>query len=332
VRPFRDMRRPQAFVSHAGESPVMMQATVTLAQNQILEPDASRFQNPFNTPMWIDEIRFRASLGAAGGGFRPPLLSIRASLQMGRAFLTNGYIPIGNFGKVLTNDPRDVSSFATINSYENENSFHCFKLAHPLFVPPNELLVPKFQYEGKYGDLGSIDVDVIYAGRSLPANFPTPKEQWHPWIAAFDTPPLAMTQGQSDSTLSTEAQLVNPFDEDLYIRHFIGRSAVILSGPAISTIAELCGTDVAPTTSASNFFRDTTVRATDSFGNILVRDATPFTHLFHYSDRAWTVNSKLPTKGFYIFQIDRNYNTTQASATGAVAVSMVGYRKVKVSP
>jgi hypothetical protein len=243
---------------------------------------------------------------------------------MGRAFLTNGFVPVGNFGKVLANNPS--ISFA-LNSYETDTTFHCLKLAKPLFVPAGETLVAKFQYESKYGDLGDLSVDVIYVGRSLPSDFPTPKEQWLPWIAAFDNPLLAFTAGQADSTLSTQSQLVNPFDEDLWIHRLIGRTQ--LSPPNGSFVyAELGGGINA--IAAVNVFRDTTVRATDSFGRILVRDATPFTHLFHYSDRSWTVSSVLQPKGYYLFQLDRAYTGTQAGWSAANCISMVGYRKVRV--
>ena len=76
----------------------------------------------------------------------------------------------------------------------------------------------------------------------------------------------------------------------------------------------------------------TLVSAQDSFNNILIRDRTPFAHVFDAIDRAWTVNCVLPPKGFYLFTVDRLWTTYNAEVrfVGTVDISMIGWREVRV--
>jgi hypothetical protein len=74
----------------------------------------------------------------------------------------------------------------------------------------------------------------------------------------------------------------------------------------------------------------TLVSAQDSFNNILIRDRTPFAHVFNFLDRAWTVNCVLPPKGYYLFTLDRLWASYGAGLTATVGISMVGWRDVQV--
>lgn len=76
----------------------------------------------------------------------------------------------------------------------------------------------------------------------------------------------------------------------------------------------------------------TLISAQDSFNNILIRDQTPFAHVFDFIDRSWTVNCKLPPKGFYLFTVDRLWSAYSAAVTATVGISMVGWREVSLYP
>lgn len=293
-------------------SPILLSSgELTIPKWSTVEPETTRMQNPFRTPMLIDEIRFRTN----ALGFFNGLMSSKVEILLGRSPLTNGMVPIGNLCKVLL-DGNFGSDGGALPYFH-----HTWKLPKPLYVPPEELLTCRLHYSGEFGGSATTVMQVTYAGRSLPSNFPRPKTQWLPWAAAFQTASLALTDGNSDETISDQADLVNPFDEPLRVQRFIGRT-LRNNNLAANELGQQAG-DQAPSTM-------TFVRAVDSFGNILVRDPTPFTHLFQFVDRTWTVNAVLPPKGFYLFQINRDYTITVANTSFAHAISMVGYREVKV--
>ncbi len=296
-------------------SPILLcSGRLTINFNQILEPDSSRMQNPFKTPMLIDEIRFRTDWGDTQVG--TDLLSARVEIKLGRTPLTKGFVPVSCLGKVILDQPY-------VNySPDNITRRHTWKLPKPLLVMPEDLLVCRLAYS-TYKSPESMSIEVAYAGRSLPSSFVPPEVISMPWATSFDVPLLAYTDGNSGQTLSTQSDIMNPFDEPMRVQRFLGRT--LRKNNQTDPHSELGGQagDSAP-------FTQTFVRATDSLGNILVRDPTPFAHLFQYCDRAWTVNSTLPPKGFYRFQVDRLYTATASNTFFAHAISMVGSHEVRL--
>lgn len=302
-------------------SPIVLSASVSVSANQILEPETTRLQNPYKTAMLLEEIRFRMPfvLGAASAEW-PPFLSVRAELRMGRLMMTNGFVPVGNLCRRTIEENGD--------SLGNANVWHTWKLAKPLYVPKGEFVIPRIQLDPRYGSpTSAMPIQVSYAGRSLPVDCPVPRSISLPWATHFDIPKLAYSSGNTDSTISTPGQLVNPFEKSIFVQRFIGRtlrqSSETILGNTVNELGFFTGDSIPAST-------QTVVRAVDSFGNILVRDPTPFTHLFQFLDRSWTVNSMLSPKGFYIFTVDRNYTATVANLTFAHAISMVGYREVEL--
>lgn len=326
--------------------PILLSGQVTLAPGGSAELPQERMINPLNTAMLIDEIRFRTPpIYESGTGYLfGSHLAIRCGLRMGRIDLTNGYIPVANFGKVTleeTNAGIVVSGQGrTIGAPQAFiTARHTWKLPKPLYVPRGEYLVPRMYYDPVYNNTlfpgtvaPSITVDVSYAGRSLPPDFPVPKSIAMPWVTSFLIRPLAITSGNTQTSVSNQANLVNPFDKPMFIQRFIGRS--LLFGGAANGSLPFQPVELANATidGSEQAYLCTSVRAVDSLNNILVRDPTPFTHLFQYMDRSWTVNSQLPAQGFYIMTVEQQYNKTSAPTTAylAHAISMVGYREVEL--
>lgn len=273
-------------------SPVLLQGTVTVSPGIKQELPYGALQNPFKTAMLVDEVRF--SYNELSGNSTNIVL--QAEMSVGRMQLTNGTVPLRSFGRAL--------------NYQDTRTDLCFtwKLPKPLYLSAEELLVISVYFLPGYL-VTQRTVTVVVAGRSLPSNFPPPAVVHYPWVTTY-IPPYISSADSLDT--SQESQLCNPFNEELHVQRFTARYDNMTNS----------GTD-----EYSNITEEfTTVRAIDSFGNILVRDPTPLFHLMQAPTRSWTVNARLASKGFYLFTVERFW--AAIAAAGSVAISMVGHHDV----
>lgn len=279
--------------------------------------DTTRLENPFQAPMWIDEIRFRIP-----GGNTVEWSSISIELKLGNLSLTRSNVPIGLFGKVLTDQNFDSDSGT---QYE-----YTWKLPKPLFIPARELLRPTVYFQA-YAGATSRTVTILYVCRPLPRDYPTPKNLQVPWVSYFQPPNLTLPSASADrSDASTPSDLYNPWDQDLHVQRFIGR---LLPRNVASEMQNLMSLDSAKVDLTTGLVTTgTLVSAQDSMNNILIRDPTPFGHVFDFIDRSWTVNCILPPKGFYLFTVDRLWSNYAAALTASVCIGMVGWREVRFYP
>jgi hypothetical protein len=139
---------------------------------------------------------------------------------------------------------------------------------------------------------------------------------------------------------STPSDLYNPFEPELHVQRFVGRFLNFQIGnsgtPDDNNYGDLKGVmtfaDELVDFSNNIPLAGTFVSAQDSFNNILIRDPTPFYHVFAAIDRSWTMNCVLPPKGFYLFTVDRlwAYLETQFNYTAAatVGIGMISWRDV----
>jgi len=275
------------------ESPILMSTgVISLAANQQQEiTDVTRLQNPFRTPMLLDEVRFiMADFGQKN--------FLQAKFRLGRTSLTRDYTPIGNFCKNM----RGNCSVLT------------WRLPKPLYIPANEYLVPHIR--NTFTSTRSLEV--IYAGRSLAADAPVPKSMFVPWVAAYQAPSVASTgaTGTDTTVVSSEADIVNPLDETVYVQRFIGRYQSV----------DALGNSEPP----AQYLDNTLIRAVNHEGTIMVKDSTPFGNLFDYTTKVWPAGTVLPPKGFFLFEIQRDFTGFTVSETTAPIISMVGYREVQL--
>src|ERR1700733_11938940 len=124
-------------------SPILLTAHISIPPGGAMGvADSTRLENPFQGPMWLDEVRFRipnpTSVSAAAGvGWS----SLRVELKLGDIPITNGYGPISLLGKVLQEASSNTDEPAgTNNALLDEASLQSFtwKLPKPLYIPARE--------------------------------------------------------------------------------------------------------------------------------------------------------------------------------------------------
>ncbi len=310
-------------------SPIILQAQISppAGGGSFGLADSTRLENPFQTPMWLDEIRFRMPI-PEGGSRGQAWSSLSIELRLGNTPITRSFVPISLFGKVL-NDSRDFGE-SGVNGGTTPYSPDVFtwKLPKPLFIPAREFLRPTL-YFTPYSGAPATTVTIMYCCRPLPAGTPAPQVMQIPWVSYFKPPNLTTPAAVDSSDQSTPSDLYNPWDEELHVQRFVGR----LMGQNLGEDQQhmsLASANINLNTGA--LVTGTLVSAQDSFNNILIRDRTPFAHVFDFIDRAWTVNCILPPKGFYLFTVDRLWSAYNPSPafTATVGISMVGWREVQV--
>lgn len=300
-------------------SPIVLQAQITppAGGGSFGLADSTRLESPFGNAMWLDEIRLRMPSADGTSSDATGWASLALELKLGNLNLTKGYVPISLFGKVLNSD--ELS--------ETQPGKFVWKLPKPLFIPAREFLRPTM-YLSPYSGAPASTVTIEYVCRPLPKGTQTPETLQLPWVSWYQTPMLATGSDQVGDQ-STPADIYNPWDEELHVQRFLGRLMVQGSNTEEANNMALCSAEINLATGALTV--GALVTAQDSYNNILIRDRTPFAHVFDSIDRAWTVNSILPPKGFYLFTFDRYWtNWVGTSRTAALGVSMVGWREVRL--
>lgn len=287
-------------------SPIMLSTSVTVPDAATRESEQTALTNPFRTAMLIDEIRLKLDIeGSAYSNtnlFRP-----RIQFHLGRMPLCNTFIPCLALTKFLCGGIPYLGQ-----TVDRSFLFIDWKLPQPLYIPPTEYLIPRVYNAPISGATPlSVTVAIQYVGRSLPSDYERPQKMYIPWLANYTSPVTAYNVSAEETT--TESDIVNPFNEPVYVQRFIG------------TTSDAYGANISPRGSLY-----TTTNAYDSFGNVLVRDRTPFSHLFTTMDKVWPAKSVLQPKGFYIFNTMRAFDglPSDGNTEYQYSITMQSYREV----
>lgn len=285
------------------ETPVVVGPDpIALLPNQIIGiSDTTKVRNPFRTAMWVDELRFRADP------------TVRVRLSLGRHPITNDFIPIPGLCKILNpiSEGRD-SPAAPFNFFgvPNPPFYWTWRMPKPLYVPSGEYIQTAFMLDSTLpGAPDSATVGYSIAGRSTLD--PPPKAVNMAYATTFGSGPIAGGLAVAQSFTSPDSALANPFNVPLRVQRFIGRELRV--APDIGPDFQL------------------TVRMGNSHGGVTIKDPTPFPDAFHYTDRAWTVNTRLVPKGFYsvVIRAPAGYVGPPAGQEpNHVFVTMIGHREV----
>lgn len=291
---------------------------------QLAVSDPTRLRNPLRTPMWLDSIVItpqylttpQTSFGASQA-----LGDLQIRLTLGREPLTNGFVPVMTLDKI-PNVSRGFNPNVGVTTPQVTALgawSYIWRFKRPLFVPANGYVVPEFFNTGKTQNVTYSNIVLTYRGRSLPAGF-QPKEVHIPWNTAFVGAVRDLDSPADWTEQSKETDLVNPFDEPLKTSRMNG--VVCVSGfPSWYT----------PT---NNFFfidqEYITVRMTDSMGGIIVRDPTPFGHLFQPLCASWPLSTVMQPHQNYLVMLDLNLNVSFAGIFASnklqPLIAISGYR------
>jgi len=303
-------------------NPIFLTANSTIASNSTGGVNSASLKNPTGGPMEVLEIRFQVKTDAnygsgVGGGF------LGCQLDLGKFALTNGFVPVWNFGRADSLIVESVGGTVATTSTYGE---YTWRLSKPLYVPAGAVIVPKFQHRGLFKN--QISVFVSYSGRTVSPKF-KPKSVHLPYAAAYASKVFNYNETGTDN--STETDLVNPHGEQLNLSCFTGRivnvdtqSLFALEAPiGSSTGGEECGA------------RSLLARMVDMNGRPIVSSFTPFRQAFGALTRSWEMGYKqvMDPISYYTVFLQKNLplvNSTNPQLIQAF-VGMVGWRDIVFS-
>lgn len=303
-------------------SPLHLSNSLVLRSGASGTVQPATLKNPMGQDMEILEVKFELS-GGLGASEASSLIfggTIWCDLVLGGIRITNGSIPVWNFGRAENLEAEwkyDSSDNITFSSYS-------WRLPRPLYIPAGMTLAPTFVHTGFIPD--DINVRIGYSARTV---FVKPKKVYVPWVAKYVSKSFNPITA-ADADASTDLDLVNPNPEPLNLQRFTGRAMRIYSTGG--------GTEGIPFTSlvpgpegfSSQFL---SVRITDSYGRPVVRSFTPFRSVFGSLTRSWDMDNgaQLDPESFYKVELVKAAQAvTGASATDAaqVFIAMVGWREM----
>jgi hypothetical protein len=262
--------------------------------------DSLMLMNTDRAPMVVESLRFRFT--------SPPnrLTWGTVRIKLGNYDITNGFVPIQAFSKLL-----DYSTEALLSRYA-----HVWPFPKPLLLMPQERISVSVYW--KHGAPNTFQVHAVgYAGSTI-QRLPTVREV--PYCSAF----LGASR-LDDSGLfaeqSNEYDLGNPHASPMFVEALTGR---LLSGTNATALWDQG--DYVDTT-----WRKITVRMEDSQGNAIQKVPVPFCNAFDQLRRRWSIKTWLPPKAFFIARVEGDLNSTQATHNYFVPlIGIVGTRQERI--
>jgi hypothetical protein len=299
-------------------SPLLLTSdTLLVTSTSAVQVDPTQMLNPNSTAMLVDQFRIALNDTADTADAAAVIDQIYVNIQVGALPITNGYVPAVSLCPAY-----DVT---TSIIYSNPLVWH---LPKPLYVPPNTTMFISLLrvVNADSGFSSNLGVRVAIAGRSLPSNYPVPDEIYVPWGSAtvVDTNQTT-TLATRQIYVSPDNMLGNPHDSDLLVTRFVGyRNDLVISALLSYSYNDIEG----PNT--------TTVKLTVSNGKMLVREPTPFFHLFpmgrRYFDMRAVLRGKKSVGGsggeFVRAQFSWQANDEHGATQGMnlMMLGMIGYR------
>lgn len=279
-------------------SPLLLAADgFTLGVNGSAAVNPGQLINPNREAMLVDEFRFSFLDGTDdGNGTGVDMTSVLINLTFGATPLTNGFIPVRSFMPIYSQYPYD----GTI----------AWRLARPLYVPPDVQIGAFFQRKLPFtswnGGTPGINTTTPFgfsiAGRSMPAGMEIPKKIYVPWACATSV------YSEVVPFISGDADLSNPFDVPLNVDYLTGfqqnEDAVVIPTPV-------------------------TFQATLSNGKVLARDPIPFFALFQPDRPTVRMRALLQPKEFISVVLDLPQPTEEDTNIIFTTVGLTGWREMQ---
>lgn len=313
-------------------SPIVVSSSIyPVATNTSLQIDPTQLLNPNRTAMLVDQFRFSLNDSGSTNLDRSFGYQMYVSIQLGAIHMTNGYVPLVSLCPYYDGVPSAVGNGGEATGVVGLDNPLVWHLPRPLYVPPNVTIYVSMQRIVPKSDTmtTNLGMRVAVAGRSLPANYPIPANIYASWASSSYVNGL---QGTATSTLAGVTTFVtpdnalgNPNDSPLMVTRLLGFHQPV---PVF-----ISNTDV------QNGPNGMTVRMTISNGKLLVREPTPFFHLFPLSRRFLDLraylrgSNEVPGGEFVRARIDFTPPTSvNYSAFQFTGLGLVGYRSVPCPP
>lgn len=279
--------------------PIIMDASRTIAVGAtVAMHDEARLQVPCARGMFLDEIRIIAPENPAVA----PFGNAQVKFRFRQWDVTNDLVNIRFLGPRFTSLVNNSQVWQT-----------CWRLPKPFFIPQGEILVPTIK--NGYPAGGSNKFIVAYLGRELPDEEPVPREVTLPFIADYVATLSGGTPTTGYSGESTSNQLCNPFSEPLNVYRLMGGYVT----PSY---------DLGRKFTLTNYYKELlNVTITDSHGETIVRDATPFSHLFPQRGPGWLVKTVLQPGDYWRV----NFQSELVNTLSVPEIAMFGYHTVQLT-
>jgi hypothetical protein len=270
------------------------------------------FQAPGKGALLVEAISF------AFDHFAPHEVQI----QIGRAKITNGYVPITS---ILT--PLESRLWGN-NRAACRNAASTWRFDHPLYVPTGTRL--SFMWRAATTTLSK--VQIALKCRHLPENYPEPKAVVVPWATMFRPGPTLASIDNTTAALfkSIIGDVTNHFRTALRVRHLIGDGTCgsDAAGEFVND-ADIAQDAMGPSQQATQRFL-AQVQIRDWLGNNIVRDPTPLVHLCQPARREWRLDFALPpTRTLFVTMDERHTSAVGAGGANIIrpSIGLVGWRQ-----
>jgi len=307
---------------HYGE-PVCLSAGMVLEPGAVGAPNVIALRNISALPLEIHEIQFTSQATSTGFAFGNTggLIggAIDCNMAIGDIPITNGFVPIWNFGKASNLVVENLVQVGVGNAYVTNYNEYTWRLATPLVIDPNSLVTPVFRHRNLIPL--PITLTITFKGRIIA---PIQKRsRIVPWVSCYISKAFDFQNNSTDTEFSSEENLVNPFTIPVQVNRFVGR---------MLRSANLYGTAVPNNEDDAGYIGSLlNVSIVDSYGAAIVADDTPFALVFDSATRSWETNFVMQPSVYYrvkTTQAGGPFNLGGGVATVQAFISVVGEREV----
>ncbi len=312
ILPPQPVLKNPIYTDKSPATPVHLSGSVVMPSGSNGTVPPAALKNPMGADMEILEIKFELSAAVVGGAFPVMGGTIWCELVMGSYKLTNGAIPVWNFGRVENFGGESKADSTDLIGFES----YSWRLPRPLFVPAGAVVTPNFTHTGFFKQ--TINARIGYSARTVTKK---PKQICMPWVAKYASTVFNPISAAGVDT-SSELDLVNPNPEVLHLQRFVGRTAQISSEGITSD-------DPTQPAFGSQYLN---LRMTDSYGRPIIRNYTPFRMAFGSLTRSWEMDNgaELDPESYYLVNLRKDAMTVAtAGAAGQAFISMVGWRELE---
>jgi len=308
------------------------------AEQQVGIRDLTEIQNPLDVPIIVDEISVVLGYGSFGTPAAAALggdVSIRMTL--GGDQLTSIYVPLWLLGPIKNLNPLSAgvgaANFSSKTPCDLNSGIFSLRLSSELILYPHEYIQPVFNH---YGNLTTVSTpqapSIQFRCRALE---PSAKRNTLPWITHWQGSLQALGANYLEQT--KEGDLANPFDTPLYVDRMMGvigtKSTNAYGLYGVTSASGLGnGPDLGfapPTNSSPPVLQGCTLRMVDGSGRPIIRDFTPFAHVFQTQQFGWNMKATLDPSSFWIAYLQENYSAYSNGGYAQAMMSLIGKRKVK---